>query len=299
MDAPELGATLSPHQRSDGALIAGLLALGVGVLAAVIAGIVTLMWMIISAGALGDDNGYGLGDPEPGVIAPSAPSAPREPCTGECFSLDQARALLADNTGGPFATLAELGAREAPALPTTAGPALDTLQATPTSNAQCRALLPLEPVVRGNPAAASGARGDAIIDLGAFGDDSTSVRIVARVFETPERAEAYIAASAYSVRGCGRQVIASGDSEVIVTTLPAYIMGYNSIDDPIVVDRETTHVGWQHDGGLTNRGDDLQHGNLVVRVTIGGDADAELDDTQVSALLLGIIARLEALEPVE
>ena len=298
MDSPELRPAGVTASRGDGALIAGLLALGIGVLAAIIAGVIAVVWMLFSASALGDDNGYGLGEPEPGVIAPSAESGPREVCVGECFSIDQAQALLDEATGERIEALAALGARDAPALPASAGPALDTLQATPTSNAQCRALLPLEPVVRGHPVAGSGARDDAILDLGSFGDESSSVRVVARVFETPERAESYIAAARYALNLCGRQVISTQDGDATVTTLPAKIIGYNSVDDPIVVDRETTHIGWQHDGGLTQRGDDLQHGNLVVRVTIDGTEGPGLDEAEVSALLLNIIERLEALEPV-
>lgn len=221
--------------------------------------------------------------------------APREPCTGDCFTAEQALAVA------PTALdLSSLGlSRVGPAAPvsTTAGPALDAQIAIETTNAQCRTLLSLEPVVRGNPGVDSGARDDEIVDLGRFERAGTSIRIVARVFENSDRAEAYSAAAGYAQRGCVRQTLSTPQGDVAVTTLQAQISGYDSIDDPIVTGRPTSHRGWQHDGGRTDRGHELQHGNLVVRVILESRGTGALDENEISQLVLPMIERLEALEP--
>jgi hypothetical protein len=79
--------------------------------------------------------------------------------------------------------------------------------------------------------------------------------------------------------------------------LPVHISGYDSIDDPIAPNKPTWHSGWQHDGGLTDRGHELQHGNLVVRVVIDSSSGAALTEQEIARLLLPMIERLEALEP--
>jgi len=220
--------------------------------------------------------------------------AARQPCTGECFTIEQSLTLVP--TDGDMNDLGLRRIGDAAPVADTAGAALDVRQAIETTNAQCRFALGIEPVVRGNPTVGSGARSDALVDLGRFERAGTSIRIVARVFESEARAEAYSGAAEYALSLCSPQTIVTAQGDVQVTMRPAKIAGYDSIDDPIVANRPTFHVGWQHDGGRTDRGHDLQHGNIVVRVIIEPEGGVALSDQEVATLLLPMIARLEALE---
>lgn len=232
-------------------------------------------------------------EPQPGFVPDSTgATGPRADCAGDCFSVEQARSLAPSDI-----ELATIGVRpvgSAEPQGDSAGAALRARQAIETSNAQCRFALGIEPVVRGNPTAGSAAETDPLIDLGRFVGNGTSVNVVARVFENPERASAYARAADYALSLCSRQVVETRRGSGDVTTLPATIAGYNSIDDPIVTDRATAHIGWQNSGALTDRGHDLQHGNIVVRVVIDG---APLTEDEVAVLMLAMIERLEALEP--
>jgi hypothetical protein len=232
--------------------------------------------------------------PRPGFIPDeTSASGPRDDCTGDCFSVAQALSLAPSES-----VLESLGLRRtgnAGPVADSAGLALRARQAVETSDAQCRFALGIEPVVRGNPTAGSAAETDPIVDLGGYAGDGTSVTVTARVFENPERASAYAAAADYALGLCYEQVVQTVRGSGDVTMRPATLTGYDSIDDPIVTDRETAHIGWQHSGALTDRGHDLQHGNLVVRVVIDG---APLSEAEVAALVLPMIAQLEALEPV-
>ena len=238
----------------------------------------------------------GPGQPEAGFLPESGGTQePRLACTGDCFTAEQALSLAPST-----ADLAALGLTAVgPAQPvaTEAGPALDARQLIETSNAQCRFALGIEPVVRGNPRVDSGSRIDELVDLGRYERSGTSISVVARVFENPGRAEAYAAAAQYALSLCSRQLLVTPQGDVEVTMLPAQITGFDSIDDPIVPNRPTTHFGWQHDGGRTDRGHDLQHGNLVVRVVIESNGSDSLDEQEIAGLLLPLIERLEALEP--
>lgn len=240
------------------------------------------------------DPGSRAEEPQPGFLPDeSGATGPRADCAGDCFSVVQAESLVPTD-----AELTALGLRrtgKAGPEADSAGIALRARQAVETTNAQCRFALGIEPVVRGNPSAGSAAETDPIIDLGKYAGGGTSVTIVARVFENPERASAYAAATDYALGLCSRQEVETRRGSGEVTTLPATITGFDSIDDPIVTDRETEHIGWQNAGALSDRGHDLQHGNLVVRVVIDG---APLSEQQVAALLMPMIARLEGLEPV-
>lgn len=245
----------------------------------------------------GSVSGYGIEEPPSAGIQTGQGGAttPREPCDGECFDAGQALALA------PTASdLAELGltrAGDADPIGTTAGEALDARQAIETSNAQCRYSLGIEPVVLGNPSGSTGARLDELVDLGRFERPGASIRIVARVLENPERAESYASAAEFASRYCSRQNLGGAQGDDLVTTLPAKIVGYNSSSDPIVVDRETRHLGWQHDGGRTDQGHEFQHGNIAVRVVIDSEGGRGLTDEEVARLLLPLIDRLESLEP--
>jgi hypothetical protein len=228
------------------------------------------------------------------VFVPDSTGAtgPRADCTGDCFSVEQAQSLAPSGVELTAIGLQRTGNAEPQG--DSAGVALGARQVIETSNAQCRFALGVEPVVRGNPTAGSAAETDPLIDLGRFAGNGTGVTVVARVFENPERASAYAAAAEYALSLCSRQVVESRRGSGDVTTLPATIAGYNSIDDPIVTGRATTHIGWQNAGALTDRGHDLQHGNIVVRVVIDG---APLTEAEVALLMLAMIDRLEALEP--
>lgn len=240
------------------------------------------------------DAGSRAEEPQPGFLPDeNGASGPRADCTGDCFSVTQAETLVPGE-----AELAGIGLRRTGTVAmqgSSAGEALRSRQAIETSNAQCRFALGVEPVVRGNPAAGAAAETDPLVDLGQYSGDGTSVSIVARVFENPERAAAYAAAADYALGLCSSQVVDTRRGAGNVTTLPATIRGYDSSDDPIVAGRPTEHIGWQNAGALTDRGHDLQHGNLVVRIVIDG---APLTEAEVTALLLPMIARLDALEPV-
>ncbi len=240
------------------------------------------------------DPGSRAEEPQPGFLPDAnGASGPRADCVGDCFSVAQAQSLVLGED-----ELASVGLRSTGTVDlqgASAGEALRSRQAVETSNAQCRFALGVEPVVRGNPAAGSAAETDPLVDLGQFSGGGTSVSVVARVFENPERAAAYAAAADYALGLCSSQVVDTRRGAGEVTTLPATIRGYDSIDDPIVTGRPTEHIGWQNAGALTDRGHDLQHGNLVVRIVIDG---APLTEAEAAALLLPMIARLEALEPV-
>ncbi len=242
--------------------------------------------LVINPGSRADE-------PVPGFVPDSTgATGPRDDCTGDCFSVEQAQSLAP--TDGELTAIGLQRTGNAEPQGDSAGVALGARQVVETSNAQCRFALGIEPVVRGNPSAGSAAETDPLVDLGRFSGNGTSVSVVARVFENPERASAYAAAAEYALSLCSRQVVETRRGSGDVTTLPATITGYNSIDDPIVNDRETTHVGWQNAGALTDRGHDLQHGNIVVRVVIDG---APLSEGEVAQLMLAMIDRLEALEP--
>lgn len=238
----------------------------------------------------------GPGQPETGFQPESSRDLePRLACAGECFTAAQALSLAP--TPDDLAALGLTAAGSAAPVAAEAGPALDARQLIETSNAQCRFALGVEPVVRGNPRVDSGSRTDELVDLGRFERSGTSIRIVARVFENAGRAEAYAAATEYALSLCSRQLIVTPQGDVEVTMLPAQITGYDSIDDPIVPNRPTTHYGWQHDGGRSDRGHELQHGNLVVRVVIESSGSNTLDEQEIAGVLLPMIERLEGLEP--
>jgi hypothetical protein len=226
---------------------------------------------------------------------PSGTLSDRKPCTGECFTAEQASSVAP--TAADLAALGLTAAGNGEPVALLAGPAVDARQLIKTTNAQCRFALGVEPVVRGNPSVDSGARDDELVDLGRYERGGTSIRIVARVFENPERAEAYTAAIDSANSLCSWETITTAEGDIDVTMLPAKIVGYDSIDDPIVTGRPTWHSGWQHDGGLTDRGHELQHGNVVVRVVIESGGGAGLSEPEVARLLLPMIDRLEALEP--
>lgn len=240
------------------------------------------------------DPGSRAEEPQPGFIPDeTGATGPRADCTADCFSVAQVEELAPTE-----AELAGLGLRRtgnAGPQGDAAGVALRARQAIETSNAQCRFALGIEPVVRGNPSAGSASETDPLIDLGQYSGGGTSVSVVARVFENPERASAYAASADYALGLCSSQVVDTRRGAGDVTTLPATIAGFDSIDDAIVSDRVTEHIGWRNSGALTDRGHDLQHGNVVVRMVIDG---APLSEQQAAALLLPMIARLEALEPV-
>jgi hypothetical protein len=221
--------------------------------------------------------------------------ADREPCSGECFTADDARGLAPNADDLSALSLSAAGSAEPVAL--LAGPALDARQLIETTNAGCRFALGVEPVVRGNPSVDSGARDDELVDLGRFERDGTNIRIVARVFENTERAEAYTSAIDAGGSLCGPQKLSTPTGDVDVTMVSAHITGYDSSDDPIVSDRATWHLGWQHQGGRTDRGHELQHGNIVVRVVIDSSGGSALTEQEVAQLMLPMIERLEALEP--
>jgi len=220
---------------------------------------------------------------------------PRLECTGNCFTAEQALSLAP--TAADLAALGLTASGPAAPVATEAGPALDARQLIETSNAQCRFALGVEPVVRGNPRVDSGSRADELVDLGRFERSGTSIRIVARVFENEGRAEAYASAAEYGLRSCVRQLIGTPQGDVEVTVLPAQISGYDSIDDPIDPNKPTTHYGWQHDGGRTDRGHELQYGNIAVRVVIESTGADPLDEQEIARLMLPMIERLEGLEP--
>lgn len=236
------------------------------------------------------------GDPEAGFLPESSgPLGDREPCSGECYTASDVNTLAP--SAADLAALGITPAGSAAPVAMRAGPALDARQLVETTNAQCRFAHGVEPVVRGHPTVGSGARDDELIDLGRYERDGTTIRIVARVFETAARAEAYTFAIDSANSLCSRETIATAQGDVAVRMLPAHIAGYDSSDDPIVNDRPTWHSGWQHQGGLTDRGHEFQHGNIVVRVVIDSSGGAELTEQEVARLLLPMIERLEALEP--
>ncbi|UYN84565.1 MAG: hypothetical protein KIT89_05135 [Microcella sp.] len=243
------------------------------------------------------DGGWGSeGRPAPGFQPEDGqPLSDREPCRGQCSTVDQAMTLAP--TAADLAALGLTRVGDAQPVGDTAGAALDARQAIETTNAQCRFALGIEPVVRGNPAAASGARLDELVDLGRYERSGTSIRIVARVFENPQRAEAYAAAAGYALNLCSRQTLSSPNGEVLVTMLQAKIVGYDSSSDPIRAERPVTHIGWQHAGGRSDRGHDLQYGNVVVRVVIDGENAQPMTESEVSRLLLPMIDRLQVLAP--
>jgi hypothetical protein len=250
-------------------------------------------WPLIAGTALGYYDGNDV--PQAGFQPESSGTlADREPCTGECFTADDARGLAP--TAGDLSALGLRAAGSAEPVALLAGPALDARQLIATTNAGCRFALGVEPVVRGNPSVDSGARNDELVDLGRFERDGTSIRIVARVFENTERAEAYTAAIDAGGSLCGPQKLSTPTGDVDVAMVSAHIAGYDSSDDPIVNDRATWHLGWQHEGGRTDRGHEFQHGNIVVRVVIDSRGGAELSEQEVARLLLPVIERLEALE---
>jgi len=223
------------------------------------------------------------------------PLSDREPCRGQCSTADHALTLAP--TAADLAALGLIRVGDAQPVGGSAGAALDARQAIETTNAQCRFALGIEPVVRGNPAAASGARLDELVDLGRYERSGTSIRIVARVFENAQRAEAYAAAAGYALNLCSRQTLSSPSGEVLVTMLPAKIVGYDSSSDPIRAERPVTHIGWQHAGGRSDRGHDLQYGNVVVRVVIDGENAQNMTENDIARLLLPMIDRLQALSP--
>ena len=245
----------------------------------------------------GSVSGYGIEEsPTAGIqTGQGGATTPREPCDGECFDADQVLALAP--TAGDLADLGLTRTGDADPNGATAGEALDARQAIETSNAQCRYSLGIEPVVRGNPSGSTGARLDELVDLGRYERPGASIRIVARVLENPERAESYASAAEFASGLCSRQYLAGAQGDVLVTTLPAKIVGYNSRTDPIVVDRDTRHLGWQHDGGRTDQGHEFQHGNIAVRVVIDSEGGRGLTEDEVARLLLPLIDRLESLEP--
>lgn len=247
-------------------------------------------WPLIAGAAFAPD------EPEAGFQPDSSGTVgPREPCTGSCFTAQQALTLAP--TAADLSALGMSPAGAAAPVSTTAGPALDARQLIETTNAQCRFALGVEPVVRGNPRVDSGARSDELVDLGRFEREGTSIRVVARVFENAERAEAYAAAAGFAQRSCTRQTLSTPQGELEVRMLPAQITGYDSIDDPIVTGRPTTHLGWRYDYGLTDRGHELQYGNIAVRVVIESTGTDPLDEQEIARLMLPMIERLEALEP--
>jgi hypothetical protein len=238
------------------------------------------------------DPGSRADEPQPGFLPDeNGATGPRDDCTGDCFSVAQAQSLAPSP-----AELAAVGLRRtgsAQPQGDSAGEAQRARQVIETSNAQCRFALGIAPVVRGNPSAGSAAETDPLVNLGQFAGGGTSMSVIARVFENPERASAYAAAAEFALGLCGDQIVDTRGADGAVTTRPATITGYNSIDDPIVAERTTLHVGWQNAGALTDRGHDLQHGNIVVRVVIDG---VPLTEAEVATLVLPMIERLEALE---
>lgn len=243
------------------------------------------------------DGGWGTeGRPTPGFQTEDGQKlSDREPCSGQCSTADHALTLAP--TAADLAALGLTRVGDGQPVGGSAGAALDARQAIETTNAQCRFALGIEPVVRGNPAAGSGARLDELVDLGRYERSSTNIRIIARVFENPQRAEAYAAAAGYALNLCSRQTLSSPSGEVLVTMLPAKIVGYDSSSDPIRAERPVTHIGWQHAGGRSDRGHDLQYGNVVVRVVIDGENAQPMTDSEISRLLLPMIDRLQALSP--
>lgn len=173
-----------------------------------------------------------------------------------------------------------------------AGAALDRQQQVRVSDAQCRVTLSVEPVVRGNPTAGASARHDPIVELARASREEHVITMVGRVFESPDRARAYMGAVTAASGLCRSTSAVIDGSERAVTVTQAKVNGWNSRTDPIVAEAQGRHVGFALTGGIERQVHDILIGNVVVRVVFSGPTQPNDDD--VSAALLPLLLRGEA-----
>jgi hypothetical protein len=222
-------------------------------------------------------------------VASTAPTPTPVSCEGICFTAEEARSLFPSD-----AALAILGSpmygEQSPLPNSTAGEYKKTaFQGWAQANgypADCGFLIAQAPVSPNSPTSAAGSRSEPIVDLGNYHLASLNIIQSVRVFQSESLAADYRADLRDALSRCPHFTLRGTEG--------LYASDADIVDNPI--SPAVGAIGWNEPNpDESYRTEDLQYGNLVVRVVINRLADSTVTDADVEAYLHEIANEMVAL----